>query len=54
MANKAAAGLRARILDPASRIVVCPGVYDGITARVALQAGFDALYMVFKTPCLDL
>lgn len=27
-------------------IVVAPGVYDGFTARLALRAGFDCLYMV--------
>ena len=27
-------------------IVVCPGVYDGLTARIALATGFDCLYMV--------
>jgi len=27
-------------------MVVCPGVFDGLTARLALAAGFDALYMV--------
>ncbi|KAI9662100.1 MAG: hypothetical protein M1831_002796 [Alyxoria varia] len=26
-------------------LIVCPGVYDGLSARVALQVGFDALYM---------
>lgn len=26
-------------------ILVLPGVYDGISARVALGEGFDALYM---------
>jgi hypothetical protein len=27
-------------------IVVCPGVYDGLSARIALHAGFKSLYMV--------
>ena len=26
-------------------MVISPGVYDGITARIALNVGFDALYM---------
>ncbi|KAK5735060.1 hypothetical protein LTR17_008396 [Elasticomyces elasticus] len=26
-------------------IVTCPGVYDGLTARIALNAGFKCLYM---------
>lgn len=39
----AAAKLRAML---AKGMVVCPGVYDGITARLALNAGFEVLYMV--------
>lgn len=27
------------------KIVVCPGVYDGLSARIALSLGFDGLYM---------
>jgi 2-methylisocitrate lyase-like PEP mutase family enzyme len=34
--------------DP-KKIVVCPGVFDGLTARIALSKGFDALYMVCAT-----
>ena len=30
-------------------IIVCPGVYDGFTARLALNAGFETLYMVIYT-----
>lgn len=41
----AVARLRARLADT-NDIIVGPGVYDGITARVALRAGFDCLYMV--------
>lgn len=41
----AAARLRQLLADP-NQIIVCPGVYDGLTARIALQAGFEALYMV--------
>ena len=37
--------LRELLKDP-NKLVVCPGVYDGITARIALSVGFDALYMV--------
>ncbi|OKL57260.1 hypothetical protein UA08_07426 [Talaromyces atroroseus] len=33
------------LLADESKIIVCPGVYDGLTARIALQGGFDALYM---------
>lgn len=41
----AVANLRQLLADE-SQIIVCPGVYDGFTARIALQEGFDALYMV--------
>lgn len=34
-----------RELLAASRLVVAPGVYDAITAKLAETAGFDALYM---------
>ncbi|KUL87489.1 hypothetical protein ZTR_04576 [Talaromyces verruculosus] len=40
----ASARLRALLNDP-SQIIVAPGVYDGISARLALNAGFGALYM---------
>ncbi|KAM0458869.1 hypothetical protein ACHAPV_005859 [Trichoderma viride] len=40
----AVAALRAQLAEP-GKIVVCPGVYDGFTARIALKAGFDCLYM---------
>lgn len=36
--------LRALLNDP-SQIIVAPGVYDGISGRLALNAGFEALYM---------
>ena len=35
--------------DP-KKIVVCPGVFDGLTARIALSKAFDALYMVWAMP----
>ncbi|KAI0408668.1 carboxyvinyl-carboxyphosphonate phosphorylmutase [Xylaria palmicola] len=41
---KAAARLRHMLAEP-DKIVVCPGVHDGLTARMALHVGFDALYM---------
>lgn len=41
--KSAAAILRQRLTK--DDIIVCPGVYDGLTARIALQVGFDALYM---------
>ncbi|OQU96219.1 hypothetical protein CLAIMM_02330 isoform 2 [Cladophialophora immunda] len=34
-----------QLLREGSHIVVCPGVYDGFTARIALAAGFECLYM---------
>lgn len=34
------------LLAQEDKIIVCPGVYDGYTARIALSAGFDCLYMV--------
>ncbi|KAK5121158.1 hypothetical protein LTR85_005642 [Meristemomyces frigidus] len=36
--------LRQMLSDP-SKTVVAPGVYDGISTRVALAQGFDCLYM---------
>ncbi|KAK0723074.1 Phosphoenolpyruvate/pyruvate domain-containing protein [Lasiosphaeria miniovina] len=44
MVNKAGAKLRAQLADP-DRIIVCPGVQDGLSARVCLQQGFENLYM---------
>lgn len=44
-APTAAAKLR-KLLSDRSRILVAPGAYDGISARVALSLGFEALYMV--------
>lgn len=42
---KAANKLRQMLAEP-DKITVCPGVHDGLTARMALHVGFDALYMV--------
>ena len=33
------------MMRTSSRIIVCPGVYDGLSARIALKVGFDAMYM---------
>lgn len=33
------------MLKEEDKIVVCPGVYDGLTARIALNTGFECLYM---------
>lgn len=35
-----------RLLSEPGKLIVAPGVFDGLTARLALEAGFDALYMV--------
>ena len=41
----AATKLRKMVEDPQSS-VVAPGVYDGFSARIALEVGFDCIYMV--------
>lgn len=45
--SPAASKLRELLADQ-SKIIVCPGVFDGLTARIALEAGFDAMYMVSR------
>lgn len=35
-----------RLLEDSSELIVCPGVYDGLSARIALSIGFSAMYMV--------
>lgn len=40
----AAAILREKLADP-DKVILCPGVFDGYTARIALDAGFDTIYM---------
>lgn len=42
---RAATRLR-QLLKDREKILICPGVYDGITARIALSLGFETLYMV--------
>lgn len=37
--------LRQMLSDP-RKAVFAPGVYDGVSARVALAQGYDCLYMV--------
>lgn len=39
--------LRDMLKEP-GKIIVGPGVYDGLSARIALQVGFDCLYMVSR------
>lgn len=46
--NKPSSGatkLRKMIFDT-KELIVCPGVYDGLSARTAIELGFDAMYMV--------
>ena len=33
------------MLEHTKELIVCPGVYDGLSARAAMEVGFDALYM---------
>ncbi|KAL4937524.1 hypothetical protein BDV06DRAFT_71491 [Aspergillus oleicola] len=40
----AATKLRQALQDP-NAFITAPGVYDGLSARIALNVGFDALYM---------
>ena len=35
-----------KLLSDSDELIVCPGVYDGFSARIALAVGFSALYMV--------
>lgn len=50
-----AAKLRELLKDP-KHVVVAPGVYDGLTARLALAQDFECLYMVcvFSSPSLPI
>ncbi|MCJ1353012.1 MAG: hypothetical protein MMC33_002996 [Icmadophila ericetorum] len=34
-----------KLLSDTDELIVCPGVYDGFSARIALAVGFSALYM---------
>lgn len=45
MVNKSAIKLRAQLAKEGS-VIVCPGVQDGLSARVCLDEGFENLYMV--------
>jgi 2-methylisocitrate lyase-like PEP mutase family enzyme len=49
-AGMSAAAILRKMLADKDKIIVCPGIYDGFTARIALQAGFDCLYMVRIEP----
>lgn len=44
------------LLENTDELIVCPGVYDGLSARTAIELGFKSLYMVRKLhryPCLS-
>lgn len=41
----AASKLR-RMLKDTKDLIVCPGVYDGLSARIAMELGFKGMYMV--------
>jgi 2-methylisocitrate lyase-like PEP mutase family enzyme len=47
MATKPLTGAKRlrELLSDRSKIILCPGVFDGLTARIALAQKFDALYM---------
>lgn len=34
------------LLENTDELIVCPGVYDGLSARTAMELGFKSLYMV--------
>jgi methylisocitrate lyase len=42
-----------RMLTETNELIVCPGVYDGLSARIAMQLDFRALYMVGPFELLD-
>ena len=44
-AVSAATKLR-RIVGDSNGFLICPGVYDGFSARIALEVGFEGIYMV--------
>ncbi|KAI4214197.1 MAG: hypothetical protein LQ351_003282 [Letrouitia transgressa] len=41
-----------RALEETDELIVCPGVHDGFSARIALDVGFTALYMVGNSMAL--
>ena len=43
-----------KLLKETDKLIVCPGVYDGLSARIAHEVGFDALYMVSPIPDFSL
>ena len=43
-----------RLITDTNTLIVCPGVYDGFSARIAMSVGFDAMYMVSPVVLADL
>ncbi len=35
-----------KMLEQTDELIICPGVYDGLSARTAIELGFNAMYMV--------
>lgn len=35
-----------KMLEETKDLIVCPGVYDGLSARTAIELDFSAMYMV--------
>lgn len=42
-----------RMLNDTKALIVCPGVHDALSARVAMKVGFKALYMVGASDLRD-
>lgn len=42
------AGVKLRQLLERDEILIAPGVYEGYSARIAHEVGFDCIYMVPK------
>lgn len=40
------------LLEKTDELIVCPGVYDGLSARTAIELGFKSLYMASSSPLL--
>ncbi|TVY58496.1 2,3-dimethylmalate lyase [Lachnellula cervina] len=43
--NLSAATKLKKMIEDTDELIVCPGVYDGLSARIALRVGFSAMYM---------
>lgn len=47
-ASSPSAASKLRHLLATKDIIVAPGVYDGFSARMALEVGFDSIYMASR------